>query len=65
MIPISRSDESSFLNNLFSKKAYNFTLQRLLTIPIKKDDPFKDFEHKKLWKLKGNKLLKNKSYKES
>lgn len=56
-----RVEQSEFLNKLFSsieKKA--FGIERISNGPVK-EDPFEDIDFEEVWKISGNKLLKNKS----
>ena len=60
MIPISRDCKSTFLESLISsieKKA--FSIERLSTGIINREDPFENFATDDVWKINGNKLLKN------
>jgi hypothetical protein len=60
MLPISRSSESNFFDNLFEKEIekVSFSIERI-SYGYKKEDPFEDSNiDTNTWKIKGNKLMK-------
>lgn len=59
MQQMSRSNESKFLDSLITKKSFYFDR---VSDGIKKEDPFKD-RMVNIWKVKGNKLLRKKGFK--
>ncbi|HUS49873.1 MAG TPA: hypothetical protein VMZ91_06890 [Candidatus Paceibacterota bacterium] len=63
MYKFTRAEQSSFLDKVFTKKAFNFTLQRAFIESIKKEDPFENIDFENVWLIKGNKLLKKRKIK--
>lgn len=63
MIPISRDCCSFFLDSLFSsiEKKASFSIERLSTGAIQKEDPFLEYATDDVWKISGSKLFKNKT----
>ncbi len=63
MYKFTRAEQSDFLDKAIEKKAFNFSLQRIATQPIKREDPFENVDFKNIWVIKGNKLLKKRQIK--
>jgi len=58
MNSLTRAGQSAFFDKLIEKKAFNFSIQRIATESVKKEDPFEDVNFEEVWIIKGNKLLK-------
>lgn len=57
MTPISRKEQSSFIDSLIEKKA--FGIERISDGPVRGEDPFKDKVDGDVWFIMGNKLVRN------
>lgn len=57
MLTITRSNQSSFLNNLIEKKAF-CGIERV-SYGVAKKDPFENKVDGEVWTIVGNKLVRN------